>query len=212
MSRDHLDRYYTPAWPTEALLRRLPLREGDTILEPCAGQGGIARVLERHGHQVITGDFDPEAPVDHHWDWTQAYLHPGRYRERIDQNIGWIITNPPYAVAEAIVRASRGICPRVAVLLRLTWLEPVSSRQDLLNDLARVIVTPRVSYTGDGATDSTGSAWFIWTQARRRRASSDRTLLDFIPQSERPPRTERRHRPLGRGQDPRQLGLLGGTP
>ena len=208
--RDHLDRYYTPAWPTESLLARLPLRETDLILEPCAGQRGIARVLERHGHQVITGDLDPGAPVDHHWNWAMAKLHPERYRERIGRDVDWIITNPPYGVAEAIVRASLTICPQVAVLLRLTWLEPVPSRQDLLDSLARVVVTPRVSYTGDGSTDSTGSAWFIWAQGGRAGVVSDRATLDWIPRAERPPRTERRHRPLGRGQDPRQLGLLGG--
>lgn len=207
MTRDHLDRYYTPAWVTESLLKRIPMRFDARILEPCAGQGGIADVLRGHHLHTITGDIDPDAPVDHHWDFTQARIHPQRFRDDVGF-VHWIITNPPYAQAESIIRGSLELCGSVAMLLRLTWLEPVASRLDLLQELRRIIITPRVSYSGDGSTDSTGSAWLIWNY--HTAPGPYGPTVEWIPKSERPPRSEQIHRPLGRTQDPLQGSLLGG--
>lgn len=212
--RDGLDRYYTPAWPTEALLEtfspvRTRLTTPKRILDPCAGQGGIASVLREHGHHVITGDIDPEAPTDHHWDFAQARLHPERYLSRCGGKVDWIITNPPYCLAEAMVRAALAVSADVAMLLRVTWLEPCVSRFDLLDELAYVLTMPRISFTGDGSTDSAAGAWFVWLSKARESDFKPARLL-ILPPSTRPPRTERQHRPLGREQDPIQGSLLGG--
>ena len=215
--RDTLDRYYTPAWPTKALLERYMLTGGTCILEPCAGTGGIAQVLKGVGRniRVITGDIDPSVDVDHHWDFTQAQFRPDDFIKRLGQRPRNIITNPPYTVAEQVARAGLAICNNVCLLLRLTWLEPVPSRLDLLQNLHRVLILPRVDYKGDGKSDSTGSAWFIWNGTRKLAPGiageyGHTVFTEFVPSSERPPRTERLHRPLGREQDPIQGSLLGG--
>lgn len=213
MTRDQLDRYYTPAWPTEALLRRYMFpASGGTVLEPCAGTGGIANVLRdvSRGPHVITGDIDPDVDVDHHWDFTQARFRPDDFRAQLGHRpVHQIITNPPYKEAEAIARAALALCPRVALLLRLTWLEPVQSRLDLLQRLHTVIILPRISYTGDGNTDSTGGAWFIWDERDQR--GPWRTRMTVVPQSERPPRAERKHVAHGeQEQKPLQTSLLEG--
>lgn len=52
----------------------------------------------------------------------------------------------------------------VAMLLRLSYLEPTKDRGHWLNDHppTQMIVLPRISFTGDGKTDSVTCAWMIW--------------------------------------------------
>ena len=45
------DAYYTPAWQTRALLAHQPI--GGVVLEPCAGDGSIAKVIESHQWAVF---------------------------------------------------------------------------------------------------------------------------------------------------------------
>jgi hypothetical protein len=52
--RQDRDFYPTPAWVTEALLRRVRLPEG--IWEPCCGNGAMAQVLEARGHRIVDTD------------------------------------------------------------------------------------------------------------------------------------------------------------
>ena len=54
-ARQDRDFYPTPAWVTEALLRRVRLPDG--IWEPCCGNGAMAQVLEAHGHRVVGTDL-----------------------------------------------------------------------------------------------------------------------------------------------------------
>jgi hypothetical protein len=55
-------------------------------------------------------------------------------------------------------------CKKVAMLLRLSFLEPTRERGPWLakNPPDLVIVLPRISFTGDGKTDSVTCAWMIW--------------------------------------------------
>src|SRR5437868_5243629 len=43
--RRELDRYYTPASATRALLAHLPELRGDLLLDPCAGDGRMAAAI-----------------------------------------------------------------------------------------------------------------------------------------------------------------------
>ena len=53
--RQPQDFYPTPDWVTQCLLDTVPLR--GTILEPCAGQGAMAKVIADAGHQVVASDL-----------------------------------------------------------------------------------------------------------------------------------------------------------
>lgn len=159
---NYLEQYFTPPEVTRALLSRLPLPEGAGIVEPCAGEGWISRELPE-SVAVITGDVDRTMPV----------LAPGCdfFSRRASQSY-WqadiIITNPPWSDAARFVRRALEITPNVAMLLRLTFLEPCnatddSRRVDLLKKLRAHIVMPRVSFIkGKRGTDSVPPAWFIW--------------------------------------------------
>ena len=158
------DHYPTPTALTLALLRELPQISGN-IIEPCAAEGRIAGVLRAHPGVtgVTTNDIDPTMPTHYHGDATDAGV--AIWAATAD----WIVTNPPFNQADQFVRlawlkARRG----VAMLLRLTYMEPTRKRAQLLRDMAPymshliIFSQPRPSFTGDGRTDSTTTAWFVW--------------------------------------------------
>lgn len=160
MRREH-DFYPTPSWATKELLKRIPV--GGMVLEPCVGEHDIALPLNMDDRVlgVLTNDLDRQRTARFHEDatdpaWWKA-LGP----------IDWVITNPPFCVADQIVplavkHARRG----VAMLLRLTYLEPCEGRGAWLAKYPpnELIVLPRISFTGDGNTDSVTCAWMVWLQ------------------------------------------------
>lgn len=160
---NYLEQYFTPPELTRALLERLKLKPM-RIAEPCIGDGWISRELTRDGHQVRGGDLDPQYSPAHGGavDFFSKRASD-RYRE-----CGGIITNPPWSCAARFARRALEFTPNVAMLLRLTFLEPCEStsdaaRVDLLHKLTACIVLPRVSFIrGKAGTDSVCPAWFIW--------------------------------------------------
>lgn len=76
-----------------------------------------------------------------------------------------IITNPPYSLAFEFVQSCWATGVRsMAMLLRLGFLESEKRHEWLsANPPSQFIVcSTRPSFTGDGNTDGTGYAWFIW--------------------------------------------------
>ncbi|HLS02619.1 MAG TPA: hypothetical protein VK054_11680 [Beutenbergiaceae bacterium] len=165
---DPLDRHYTPEWMTEALLEALgpyALRDA-TILEPCAGEGHIARVLERHGHHVTCHDINPEVCGAHR----DRYIHERdflTYNPHPPDCWDWIITNPPYGdglpaifLRRAIAMAQKG----VAFLVWSSFLEGCDDRIDLLRsrDLRQIIHLPRGNFITPGKRHTGPSKWPVW--------------------------------------------------
>lgn len=157
------DFYPTPAWMTHALCRRMSLHR---VLEPCVGMGDIVRALwapdgSYTPEVVCTNDINPDFAADHHLDATLPETWPVLcdYPRPI-----CVVTNPPFNLADAIVPLAVQHAPAVAMLLRLSWLEPTLARQEFLkaHPPSRLIVMPRHDFRGDGSTDSVTSAWFIW--------------------------------------------------
>jgi hypothetical protein len=186
-SRNKFDAYYTPPELTRALLALWMLPAGCQIGEPCAGDGWISRELEQTGHYVRSGDLNPDSEIGREHTPLDFFSRTaGQYYDDVDA----IITNPPYAGAPRFVRRALEFTDRVAMLLRLSFLEPCegnpdSARTDLLDKLSRVIVLPRVSFIqGKSGTDSATCAWFIWEPGHRGRGwdmtfVSKRELAEF---------------------------------
>lgn len=166
------DFYPTPEWATRELLKQVPVR--GVVVEPCVGDGAISKALEGDRRVVYTGDIDPQwtpmicgdALDRDFWDrMTQRIA--GDFSD-IDPGVDWIVTNPPFSVAPQIVpitfnRATRGI----AMLLRLSYLEPTEDRGAWLNEHppSAIIVLPRISFTGNGKTGSVTCAWMVWRKS-----------------------------------------------
>lgn len=156
--RRPLDQYFTPLSAALALLKYQPNISG-AILEPCVGQGDLAAPLRRLG-KVVTNDIDPRMSADSHrnaalaefWEW-QALEPPD-----------WVVSNPPFSCCQPIIAGAFSVARRgVAMLLRLSYLEPCNNRAGFLSqNPPSVIVLPRISFTGDGKTDNVTCAWFVW--------------------------------------------------
>ena len=157
------DLYETPEVATLALLRAEPLPR--TIWEPACGPGAIVRVLRDAGHRVIATDLiDYRSP-----DQDRAgrdFLLERRAPDRVEM----IVTNPPFKLAAQFAAHALSLCPRVAMLLRLTFLE--STRRNAILDggqLARVHVfrnrlpmMHRDSWAGNRVSNPTAFAWYVW--------------------------------------------------
>lgn len=158
------DLYETPPEAVHALLAVESLPE--SIWECACGPGAIVKVLRAAGKRVYATDLvdygldDSESGVDFLMQW-QA---PGFY-------IGAIVTNPPFKLAgEFVARALQFGIPKVALLLRLTFLE--SERRRAVLDgglLARVHVfrnrlpmMHRAGWDGPRASSQVPYAWFVW--------------------------------------------------
>lgn len=214
MSRALWDQYETPPWATHALCRRLDLR-GMRVLEPCAGSGRMAAVLREYGADVVTGDIDPAAPVDHHWNFCAEAENAVAFRRKYGR-FDAIITNPPYTTATGTattvyLRALEVLAsepePRLAMLLRTSWIDVVEANETLLlqHPPTHILTMPRVGYhRPDGGGTSGGSmypsAWML------RWPSAPWTGVAAVPKCEKdcplPSRTD-----AGRPSDPEQLTL-----
>lgn len=181
--RDELDRYYTPPWCTRALLHYLGERLEGVIWEPCAGQGHIVDELKAAERSVYASDIFPQKPNQFRQDFLEAsvlgYPEPIVRRgvlQRIDYNRPrWILTNPPYRTkgdrtAASFVHHALPIArDAIAMLLRLSMLEPAEDREQLMitNSPTDLVVLPRVSFIGaPKGGESITSAWFVWDKRK----------------------------------------------
>ena len=154
------DFYETPPVFTRILLEDIEYHIGIKILECCNGDGAISNVLKKKGYDVVTNDIGRDA--DTHYDATQDALW-----SRYSGNVSWVISNPPFKSAPTIVQKAYHTAQHgVAMLLRLTFLEPCQNRGDFLSKHPpNLIVLPRHSFTGDGGVDSVTCAWFYWIKS-----------------------------------------------
>ncbi len=172
-----VDLYQTPAVAVEALLRVETLSK--KIWEPACGPGAIVKVLRAHGHQVIGSD------LFNYGDTTHFY---GRdfLSEKLPKGCAGIVTNPPYQLAAQFVRHAIKICPYVAMLLRLAFLES-EGRSDVLDGHkpARIHVFKKrlpmmhrvidgVEWQGPRASSAIAFCWIVWDQSYRGPTTIDR--------------------------------------
>ena len=161
------DFYPTPQGITELLLDYVTLC--NPIIEPCAGHNAITKVLEDSNYVVHpydltwfdTGGFSTS-------DATQELFWSERKKAHA---IYWTVTNPPFSLAEKIIPLAYEYSEvGIAMLLRLSYLEPTKGRADWLKEhadnLYKVIpVNPRVRFRADTkGTDSITCAWFCWSK------------------------------------------------
>lgn len=164
------DRYYTPAWVTEALLD-VEAFDG-TIVDPAAGAGHIVDVFSARGLQIEGSDIRPDAvhirgPLD--------------YLTAVHGTARNVIINPPYGtggrLAVAFIRKALGdteaVGGKVAALLRVDF-DSANGRRDIFGDhpafKAKYVLTRRIRWANleqkaSGPTD--GHAWFVWSWAQR---------------------------------------------
>ena len=162
-----LDLYETPSEAIHALLEveKLP----HWIWEPAAGRGAIVNVLRDRGHAAVASDI-------HDYGFPLHFVADFLTREKAPVNCGTIVTNPPFQIVNEFVRHAVKLCPRVIMLLPLTFYESHCRRNDLLDggSLARIHafrnrlpMMHRDGWEGRKNTSTKAYGWFCWDRDHR---------------------------------------------
>jgi hypothetical protein len=162
--REKDDFYATPPESTKTLLQAESFT-GD-IWEPACGDGAISKVLEAHGHRVVSTDLVDRGYGVPRTDFLMEYA----------PRAANIITNPPFKLASDFARKALQLTTgKVALLLKVGFLEG-AGRGDLYDvaPFARLWVFRKrqtflkggdVSITMNGAGGMIAYGWFVWDHA-----------------------------------------------
>lgn len=170
---DSLDYFPTPPWATRALCRFIDLA-GVVVLEPACGEGHMARPLAEVAWKVIARDVH-----DYGFGEVRDFLWHEPEAEQID----WVITNPPFNLAEQFILKGIGLARcGVAVLVRSAFLEGIGRFERLFAECppSRVLqFTERVAMVKGrldaDASSATAYSWIIWEKG------TTSTLFSWIP-------------------------------
>ena len=174
----HPDDYYkTPPSCTEALLARETFAEW--VDEPACGDGAISEVLLAHGHKVKSTDLVYRG----YGAGGRDFLLPGNY---VGEQTRDLVTNPPFGLADDFVLHAHALGYRkIALLLRLAWLEGERRRQRVFEKYpplrVHVFSARQTLWKGDDPNARTTGgmaayAWFVWDQRE-----TGPTTISWIP-------------------------------
>lgn len=176
---DSPDDFPTPPWATRALIEHVLDDKAAlarlTCLEPACGAGHMARVLKEHFREVQCADA-----FDYRYGRVRDFLTYPYETNTVD----WVITNPPFRLAEEFVlRALRVARQGVAILARTVFLESVGRYNGIFRDappnkFAQFVErVPMVRGRLDmKATTATGYAWLVW-----ERHTTEAPRLMWVP-------------------------------
>jgi len=176
---DSPDDFPTPPWATRALVEHIlhpQTVRGQTCLEPACGRGHMARPLAEYFETVSAADA-------YHYGFgpVRDFLtFPYEYKSH-----DWVITNPPFRLAEEFVLRALDVARiGVAILARTVFLESVGRYESMFRDNPPTVFAqftervPMVKGRVDAkASTATGYAWFVW----RNDASSSTPALAWVP-------------------------------
>lgn len=165
---DSLDFFPTPPWATRALLTHVLGLSSDEFLsstawDPCCGEGHMVGPLREYFWTAEGTDI---------FDYGKGFEVVDFLADET-RSADWIITNPPFKIAEAVVhqalaRAKVG----VAMLVRSVWLEGTGRYDRLFRDRPPTVVAQfceRVPMTkgrwDPSASTATSYAWIVWRVA-----------------------------------------------
>lgn len=167
------DQYPTEHGLIKALVDLVPdLLTQHSVFEPCAGDGRLLTELSAIAKQkqitLETSSADL-LPTGAHLDFTGLDAASCEDWAGLPQRYDIVLSNPPFFVAPLVVALSLQHSKRfVAMLLRLTFLEPCKNRRAILrrysdNLILVAPVSPRPKFRADcKGTDNTTVAWFVW--------------------------------------------------
>jgi len=102
------DFYPTPPEATQALLNFLNIPKDQIIWEPACGEGHMAEVFEGNGYEIITSDINSFGYGVSGVDFLNTEC----------KNCDWIITNPPFNLAEDFIKQCVKFQKPFALLLK----------------------------------------------------------------------------------------------
>lgn len=170
---DSPDDFPTPPWATRALIEHVvggkDSLQGMSCLEPACGAGHMAKVLQEYFAEVRSADA-----YDYGYGAVRNFLEYPFETNAYD----WVITNPPFRLAEEFVLRGLQVAREgVAILARTVFIESVGryERIFLHHPPAKFAqFTERVPMVKGRldrkASTATGYAWLVWHKSTRRSA------------------------------------------
>jgi hypothetical protein len=180
---DSLDDFPTPPWGTRAFLNHY-FGDGGlselSVWEPACGRGHMAQVLAEYFGAVRASDV-----FNYGYGEVQDFLTGLSGVKSVD----WMITNPPFRLAEDFFQRGRQVARKgVALLTRTVFIESVGRFERVFKETPPTTVlqyterVPMVKGRVDRkASTATGYAWLVWDFEEARSS----TMLDWVPPSRR---------------------------
>lgn len=168
-AKNSLDDFPTPPWATRALVK-YAISANDslrsmTCLEPACGRGHMSVTLAEYFGEVSSFDV---------FDYSFGEVADFLKSKHANNSFDWVITNPPFQLAEEFVDRSMKIARRgIAILTRTVFIESVGRYDRLFknNPPSRFAqFTERVPMVkgrvDKKASTATGYAWLVWEKDR----------------------------------------------
>ena len=175
----------TPPWATRTFLHHvLPEDLSDkTVWEPAANRGYMTKVLQERFGTVISSDLH-----DYGVGYPVIDFLDGPTPAEYGQEVHWIITNPPFNLAEDFVHRAMSIATEgLAMFVRASWIEGKGRYEKLFKDKGPELFCPYVERVpivqgrvDPKATSQMPYAWFVWRQGKPK---YQRTRVVWIPPS-----------------------------
>lgn len=197
-AHDSLDDFPTQPWATRALIQYVLFPNMDvfapdaylkerSVWEPACNRGHMAKPLKEYFGRVHASDIRDYGHESGEWcqDRVVDFLYPNSESTCIAaQGVDWIITNPPFRLAEQFIERAwqiKGV-QGVAVIVRTSFLEGVNRYEKLFRRNPPSIVAqfaervPMVKgrLTATGST-ATSYCWLVWMMGK------EGTRLVWIP-------------------------------
>lgn len=147
------------------LLKQTPFFDENvkTIWEPACGSGHLVEPLLKDGYTVYASDL-------YNYGYDYAVVGHDFLQDDPLENVDAIITNPPYKDALEFCERAVAIAPKVAMFLKLTFLEGAKRQEFFKKNPPKYVAvcTNRVqcALNGDPEMFAKSSAacyaWFIW--------------------------------------------------
>lgn len=161
---DSPDDFPTPPWATRALIEHVigvDEVKGLSCLEPACGRGYMVKPLSEYFGRVDAADA---------YHYSFAPVRDFLTFPYEAQSHDWVITNPPFRLAEEFVERALVVARKgVAILARTVFLESVGRYESIFKNRPPTVFAqfaervPMVKGRVDAkASTATGYAWFVW--------------------------------------------------
>ena len=156
-----LDDYPTPHWATEAILEKLQIGRGTTIYDPACGRGYMVSVFNEKavGFGSDVHDYGAGYPLREFLGQIRVY----------DGTMDWLITNPPFKLAQQFaINMIRECRVGAAILVRTSFLETIGRYEFFQQHPPAAVYqfaerVPMVKARLDAkVSTATAYCWIIW--------------------------------------------------
>lgn len=162
---DSLDFFPTPPWATRALCEIIDLSNAH-VWEPAAGEGHMAEVLREYAASVFASDVHV---YGYRLDACGSFTGAGLDVVASPRKVDWIITNPPFNLAEAFLQRALDEAHGVAFFVRTQWLETEARHREVFSktppDLVALFAERVALIKGrwdPQASTATSYCWCVW--------------------------------------------------